>query len=216
MENCKAQGKPNVDVKVHPNVLKDFTLYPGKTLTEMRNGLNQPAFIVGKYAFYPKLKKIGYAKTYVPPMSSSGIGTLYYAEIANADYDNFEIINADWDLAKDKITYYRQGEALNLKPNIHQEILIDNYTGYLRIVTADSTWVLGSGVNKFVKYYGYKKMSDIVYKKSDSLFIFHNGQMNYIKNPIFDASSLKQIDWKLYQDHKNVYYIDLWHHNKTI
>ncbi|RZL14535.1 MAG: hypothetical protein EOO96_30675, partial [Pedobacter sp.] len=161
------------------------------------SALQKPEFLVNSYAFYPKLKNIAYAKSFVHKMSSSGIGRLYYDEIKGVDYDSFEIINADYAFAKDKNDYYLMGEPLNIQPN-NQKILIDDFYRNIRIVSADSTILLRPGVNRVDKYIGYKPIGDVVYQKNDSLFLFDGEKMKYIKNPIFDASSLKKLENQLY------------------
>ncbi|RZK51837.1 MAG: hypothetical protein EOO87_16655 [Pedobacter sp.] len=170
------------------------------------SNLQKPEFLVDSYAFYPKLKKIAYVKNFVHKMSSSGIGRLYYDEIKGIDYNSFQIINSDYALAKDKNDYYLLGEPLNIQPN-NQKILIDNFYRNIRIVSADSTILLKSGVNRVDKFIGYKPIGDVVYQKNDSLFLFYGEEMKYIKNPIFDASSLKKLENQLYQDQKNLYRI---------
>lgn len=205
MESCNGQDTVSKIVKPTESLQTKIN-----TALFMDNGplmdsnLQKPEFLVTGFAFYPKLLKIAYVKNFVHKMSSSGIGRLYYDEIKGIDYNSFEIINSDYALAKDKNTYYLMGEPLNIQPN-NQKILIDNFYRNIRIVSADSTILLKPGVNKVDKYIGYKPIGDVVYQKNDSLFLFDGEKMKYIKNPNFDATSLKQIDWRLYQDHKNLY-----------
>lgn len=167
----------------------------------------KPDFMVNSYAFYPKDKKIAYAKTEVSMYSSSGIGRLYYAEIGHLDYDSFEILDADRAFAKDKNTYYLQGDALNLKPDSDQKIILDKDYNTLRIIMADGVWVWRLGLGKLDKYQHYKPLGEVVYQHNDSLFLFDEGTMKSIKNPVFDTGSLQHLEGRLYQDHKNLYLI---------
>ncbi|RZL25270.1 MAG: hypothetical protein EOO96_23050, partial [Pedobacter sp.] len=117
INNCKGQDTIPKMVKMPKSLQTTIN-----TFLIMDNGpsidsaLQKPEFLVNSYAFFPKLKKIAYAKSFVHKMSSSGIGTLYYDGIAYADYNSFEIINVDYAFAKDKNDYYLQGVALNIAP----------------------------------------------------------------------------------------------------
>ncbi|WAC42576.1 DKNYY domain-containing protein [Pedobacter sp. SL55] len=205
MENCNAQD--TIPTKLTPPESLQIKINPAPFMDNgplLDSSLQEPQFLVSGYAFYPKLKKIAYVKKFVHPMSSSGYGRLYYDEIKGIDYHSFEIINSDYAFAKDKNTYYLMGEPLNVQPN-NQKIFIDNYYRNIRIVSANSTVLLRPGLNKVDKYIDYKPLGEVVYQKNDSLFLFDGQGMEYIKEPNFDAPSLKQIDWRLYQDHKNLY-----------
>ncbi len=172
-----------------------------------------PDFVVYEYSYHISKKQIGYLRKYVHPMSSSGIGAYYYEIIPNVDYDSFEIIKGNF--AKDKNRLYLYGSPIHTLSE-NASISHGAYTNFggsiktIKIIEKNKVSLYFPGISKTVKYENVEIISNIVFKKKDSVFVYDANEYSnlgyvFIKKPNFDLKTLKHISGSIFQDKKNLF-----------
>ncbi len=170
-----------------------------------------PDFVACNYSFHIATKQIGYLLQYVHPMSSSGRGAPYFGIIDGVDYDSFEVLGAGF--AKDKNRYYLQNQpSMEIEKNRKITINYDNDRDNMRLQSLQATdkstvTVIYPGTSRTVKHENVEVLNDIVFKKNDTVFVADEyGRYEPVKQVNFDMKTLKNIDGRIFQDKKDLFW----------
>jgi hypothetical protein len=164
-----------------------------------------PDFYVNGYAFYPEKKIIGFLNYWIHPHSGIGIADCYIDTLPDADYNSFQFVDIDAGIAKDKDRIYFRGVNIGISPENARIIVMDSKYGKAVIIKENTIYYFAYSESQAKIYIADKIISDIVFLRNDSLFVFRgDGYYSYPENK-FDAYTLKNIERNLYQDSKNLY-----------